>query len=279
MIVAMRKRSRFSRYQPLFIGGAIVAAFLLGALLASWVAPHDPLALNVMDRLTPPNDQYWLGTDHFGRDLFSRLVYGARISMLVGTGVVVAAGTLGTIIGLTAAYYRRFDGFIMRVMDGLMAFPPILLALAIVAALGPRVSNLIVALTIPQIPRVARLVRSSALVIAEMEHVQAARAYGCSDGRILVRHVLPLTWSPLIVQMTLIFAHTVLAEASLTFLNVGAPPEVPTWGNILSEGRIFMFQAPWLTVAPGVAILTVVLGLNMLGDGLRDLLDPRLRNQ
>lgn len=279
MSVAVRKRSRFSRYQTLFIGGTLVAIFFLGAVFASWLAPYDPRALNVMDRLTPPNHQYWFGTDHFGRDLFSRLLYGARISMLVGVGVVLASGTLGTVVGLTAAYYRRFDGFIMRVMDGLMAFPPILLALAIVAALGPRVSNLIVALTVPQIPRVARLVRSSALVIAEMEHVQAAKAYGCSDARILLRHVLPLTWSPLIVQMTLIFAHTVLAEASLTFLNVGAPADVPTWGNILSEGRIFMYQAPWVTVAPGLAILMVVLGLNMLGDGLRDLLDPRLRNR
>lgn len=275
----MKRRHWLGRHHSVVLGGGIVLLFLFGAIFAPQLAPRDPLALNVIDRLKPPGETYVLGTDDFGRDLLSRLLFGARISMLVGIGVVFLSGFVGTAIGLASAYYPRLDRVVMRVMDGLMAFPPILLALAIVAALGPRVSNLIISLTIPQIPRVARLVRSSALVIAEMDHVLAARAYGSNDGRILMRHVLPLAWSPIIVQMTLIFAHTVLAEASLTFLNVGAPADTPTWGSILSEGRVYMFQAPWLTVTPGVAILLVVLGLNMLGDGLRDLLDPRLRHQ
>lgn len=262
----------------LWVGGALVCILFLTAIFAPLLAPHDPYSFDVAKRLTPPGPEHPLGTDAFGRDILSRVIYGARLSMLLGSAVVLLTGLSGIMLGLAAGYYRMLDAIMMRVLDGLMAFPGTLLALAISAALGPSLINLVLALSIAYVPRVARLVRSSVLVVRELEHVQAARALGASDARLLFRHVLPLCWSPIIVQMTLVFALTVLAEASLTFLGVGLSPEVPSWGNILNEGRLYMYEAPWITTAPGLAVLVAVLALNIVGDALRDLLDPRLRD-
>lgn len=266
-----------ARFQ-LWAGGMLVGLLVLTAIFAPLLAPYDPYVFEVSKRLTPPGPEHPLGTDAFGRDILSRVIYGARLSMLLGSAVVAVAGGAGIFLGLLAGSYRLLDSLIMRFLDGLMAFPATLLALAISAALGPSLPNLILALAVAYVPRVARLVRSSVLVVRELEHVQAARAVGVPEMPLLLRHILPLCWSPIIVQMTLVFAMTVLAEASLTFLGVGLSPEVPSWGNILNEGRLYLYEAPWITTAPGVAVLVAVLGLNIIGDALRDLLDPRLRD-
>lgn len=271
-------RGRGGARLQLWVGGVLVGMLFLTAIFAPLLAPHDPFSFEVSKRLTPPGAEHPLGTDAFGRDILSRVIYGARLSMLLGSAVVLLTGVSGIVLGLAAGYYRPLDALIMRVLDGLMAFPGTLLALAISAALGPSLINLILALSIAYVPRVARLVRSSVLVVRELEHVQAARAIGASDARLLFRHVLPLCWSPIIVQLTLVFALTVLAEASLTFLGVGLSPEIPSWGNILNEGRLYLYEAPWITTAPGLAVMVAVLGLNVVGDALRDLLDPRLRD-
>jgi peptide/nickel transport system permease protein len=259
------------------IGAAIVAANVVVAALAPALAPWDPLALDVKSRLRGPGPGHWLGTDDVGRDVLSRVLYGARISMMVGGLVVVLAVAAGLVVGLAAGYYRRLDGGLMRVMDGLMAFPAIILAIALMASLGPSLRNVIIALAVVYTPRIARIVRGSVLVVRELPYVEAARSLGASDGAIVLRHVLPNCLSPLIVQGTFIFALAVLGEAALSFLGVGVPPFVPSWGNILAEGRLYIQQAPWLTLFPGLAIMATILGLNLFGDGLRDLLDPKLR--
>jgi peptide/nickel transport system permease protein len=258
-------------------GGVIVALMALVGLLAPVVAPHDPLHVEAARRLEPPGADHWFGTDDFGRDLFSRVLYGARLSMWVGGMTVLIASAGGIALGLLAGYFSRLDNPIMRVMDGFMAFPSVILAIAIMAALGPRVFNVIVALSAVQMPRVARVVRGVVLQIREFDFVEAARALGTDDRRIILRHILPNCLSPLIVQTTFIFAYAVLTEASLSFLGVGAPPETPSWGNILSEGRVYLRRAPWIAAFPGLAIMATVLGANLMGDGLRDELDPRLR--
>jgi peptide/nickel transport system permease protein len=209
--------------------------------------------------------------------VWSRVVYGARLSLAVGAAVVVLSLAIGLACGLVAGYYRCLDNAVMRVMDGLMAFPAIILAIALMASLGPSVLNVIVAIGIVYAPRVARIVRGSVLVIRETAYVEAARALGASDLTLLARHVLPNCLSPVIVQGSFVFAAAVLTEAALSFLGVGVPPYVPSWGNILAEGRLYLQQAPWLVLYPGAAIMLTVFGLNLLGDGLRDLLDPRLR--
>jgi peptide/nickel transport system permease protein len=241
------------------------------------LAPWDPLALDVKSRLRAPGAGHWLGTDDVGRDVLSRVIHGARISIVVGGLVALAAVTSGLLIGLAAGYYRGLDNVLMRIMDGLMAFPSIILAIAMMASLGSSLRNVVVALAVVYAPRIARIVRGSVLVVRELPYVEAARALGSADRAILGRHVLPNCLSPVIVQATFIFALAVLGEAALSFLGVGAPPAVPSWGNILAEGRLYIQQAPWLTLAPGVAIMAAIVGLNLFGDGLRDLLDPRLR--
>jgi len=258
-------------------GGLLVALVAFTALLAPVVAPYDPLHVEAARRLEPPSAEHWFGTDDFGRDLFSRVLYGARLSMWVGGMTVLIASAGGIALGLLAGYFSWLDNPIMRVMDGLMAFPSVILAIAIMAALGPQVFNVIVALSAVQMPRVARVVRGVVLQIREFDFVEAARALGMDDRRIVLRHILPNCLSPLIVQTTFIFAYAVLTEASLSFLGVGAPPEVPSWGNILSEGRVYLRRAPWIAMFPGLAIMATVLGSNLMGDGLRDELDPRVR--
>jgi peptide/nickel transport system permease protein len=255
-------------------------ALMLGVVTVGVLSPvlaGDPLRIDVARRLTAPGHAHWFGTDDVGRDVWSRVVYGARLSLLVGAAVVALSFAVGLACGLTAGYYRRLDNVVMRVMDGLMAFPAIILAIALMASLGPSVLNVIVAIGIVYAPRVARIVRGSVLVIRETTYVEAARALGASDALVIARHVLPNCLSPVIVQASFVFAAAVLTEAALSFLGVGVPPYIPSWGNILAEGRLYLQQAPWLVIYPGAAIMLTIFGLNLLGDGLRDLLDPRLR--
>ncbi len=263
----------------LFMTGAILFALVLGAALAAdLIAGHSPTRLNMRFRFTPPGDaRFLLGTDAFGRDLLSRLAYGAQVSLRIGLLVVVLTGVLGTFFGAIAGYFRRLDNPVMRVMDAFMAFPAILLAIAIAAALGPSELNVVAALAAVYTPRTARIVRASVLVVREAEYVQAARVAGAGHARILLGHILPNSLAPLIVQLTFIFAYAVLAEAVLSFLGVGPPPPTPTWGNMIADGRNFIREAPWITLLPGIAISITVLGLNLLGDGLRDVLDPRMK--
>jgi peptide/nickel transport system permease protein len=259
------------------VGAVLVAVVVVVAALAPVLAPWDPLALDVKSRLQGPAPDHWFGTDDVGRDVLSRVLYGARISVIVGGLVVVLSVAAGLGVGLAAGYYRRLDGVLMRVMDGLMAFPAIILAIALMASLGPSLRNVVLALGIVYTPRIARIVRGSVLVVRELPYVEAAHALGASDIGIIGRHVLPNCLSPVIVQSTFIFALAVLGEAALSFLGVGVPPFVPSWGNILAEGRLYIQQAPWLTLFPGTGIMATILGLNLFGDGLRDLLDPKLR--
>jgi len=265
-----------TRRKIVLVGLILVVFTSVIGLLAPLIATN-PMRMDVSTRLTAPGAAHWFGTDDLGRDVFSRVVYGARLSLGVGVAVVALSMLVGLTAGLTAGYYRRFDNVIMRVMDGLMAFPAIILAIALMASLGPSVTNVILAIGVVYIPRVARVVRGSVLVARETQYVEAARALGVMDVWIILRHVLPNCLSPVIVQGSFVFAAAVLTEAALSFLGVGVPPYVPSWGNILSEGRLYLQQAPWLVLYPGAAIMITILGLNLLGDGLRDLLDPKIR--
>jgi peptide/nickel transport system permease protein len=259
------------------VGAVLVVLNLAVALTAPTVGRVDPQLLDVKARLSAPSARHWFGTDDVGRDVWSRVIYGARLSMLVGGSVVLFSVAAGLFVGMLGGYYTRLDNVLMRIMDGLMAFPGIILAIALMASLGPSVMNVIVALGVVYVPRVARIVRASVLVIRETPYVEAARALGVPDFTVLRRHVLPNCLSPVIVQVTFIFAAAVLGEAALSFLGVGVPPQIPSWGNVLAEGRLYLQQAPWLTLFPGAAIMACILGLNLFGDGLRDLLDPKLR--
>jgi len=249
----------------------------LTAALAQVLATHDPLLVRAEIRLSPPGPEHRFGTDNFGRDLYSRTVYGARLSLLVGGMVALLAGVVGTAMGLLGGYYPRIDLVLMRIMDGMMAFPGIVLAVAIMAAMGPHVANVIVAISVVQTPRVVRVVRSVVISLRGMQYVEAARCMGVSDLRMLLRHILPNCISPLVVQCTFIFSEAVLGEASLSFLGVGAPPEIPSWGVILGDARLYIRNAPWMMLLPGTALTVTVLALNLVGDGIRDWLDPRLR--
>jgi peptide/nickel transport system permease protein len=263
---------------PSFRAGAILFfAVAIAALLAGWLAPHDPLRNNFRTRFAAPNEVFWLGADRFGRDILSRVLFGARVSLRIGFGVALATALIGGLIGAMAGYVRRLDGPLMRLMDALMAFPAVLLAIALAAALGPGEVNAILALTIAYAPRTARVMRAGVLVVREFPYVEGARAIGASHARILARHILPNAAAPLVVQQTYVFALAILAEAVLSFLGVGPPPPTPTLGGIIAEGRDYLVEAPWITLVPGTAIAVIVLGLNLMGDGLRDALDPRLR--
>ena len=267
---------RLGRHRSFLLGGGLFALVLTLALLADLIAPTAPDRMLFRFRFTAPRLAFPLGTDNFGRDLLSRVVYGARLSLGIGSGVMVMTGMAGTLVGGAAGYCRRLDGALMRVMDALMAFPAVLLAIGITAALGPSMLNAMIALTAVYTPRTARMVRASVLVIREMDYVQSAQAVGARHARILWRHVLPNSLAPLIVQLTFIFAYAVLTEAILSFLGMGPQPPTPTWGNIIAEGRNYVREAPWIALFPGLAIAVTVLGLNLLGDGLRDALDPRM---
>jgi peptide/nickel transport system permease protein len=267
---------RFIRRNPtLFAGGVILSLVALIALAAPLIA-GDPLTMLPAQRLRPPSDANWLGTDNLGRDVFSRTVYGARVSLFVGLSVASFSVAVGLLIGLLAGYFRRVDAVVMRLMDGLMAIPAILLAIALVALTRASVMTVIVAITIPEVPRVVRLVRSVVLSVREAPYVEAAIAGGTPVWKILLRHIVPNTVPPLIVQATYICASAILIEAALSFLGAGTPPEIPTWGNMIAQSRLFLSRAPWTIFAPGIALAVVVLAVNLLGDGLRDRLDPRL---
>ena len=252
---------------------------LILVFLAPIIAPTDPYLMSVRQRLTPPGDSFFLGSDAFGRDVFSRLLYAGRVSLLIGAGVALSSSILGVLIGLVAGFFRNLDGLISRIIDAMMAFPDILLAISLVAILGGSMINVIIALSIVYTPRIARIVRASTLVIRELPYVEAARSLGSSTVYVLTRHVLLNILSPIIVQATFIFVYAMLAEAGLSFLGVGVDPSTPTWGIMINEGRQYIDQAPYLILFPGLAISFSVLSLQLVGDGLRDALDPRIARQ
>jgi peptide/nickel transport system permease protein len=276
-VAGWRWLSLLRRRRIALVGAILVALNVLVAILAPVIGRWEPQRLDVQARLAPPTPAHWMGTDDVGRDVWSRVVHGTRLSMVVGGAVVLLSFVGGIVFGLLGGYYRPLDNVLMRIMDGFMAFPGIILAIALMASLGPSVVNVILALGIVYVPRVARIVRGSVLVIRETPYVEAALALGVSDLVVLARHVLPNCLSPVIVQGTFIFAAAVLGEAALSFLGVGVPPQIPSWGNVMAEGRLYLQQAPWLTLFPGAAIMACILGLNLFGDGLRDLLDPKMQ--
>ncbi len=260
----------------MLFGLAVLALVLVAAAAAPFLWTGDPILLRPRLRLRAPSGTSWLGTDQFGRDVYSRVVYGARVSLLIGFVVATVSVVIGTLIGLVAGYTRILDAVIMRVMDGIMAIPSILLAIAMVTLSGAGVLTVIVAIAIPEIPRVARLVRSVVLTVREEPYVEAAIGVGTRLPLVLWRHILPNTVAPLIVQGTYICGAAILTEAILSFLGAGIPTEVPSWGNIMAEGRQSFQIAPWVILFPGLCVAATVLAINIMGDGLRDTLDPRL---
>jgi peptide/nickel transport system permease protein len=260
-------------------GAGVVVLILVLALFSPFVATHDPMGLDPSVRLQGPSAAHWFGTDHFGRDLFSRIVYGARLTLIGGMGVVVYSVVFGVAIGVLSGYYRQFGFVVMRLVDVVMSFPALLLALAFLAILGPGLTNVIIAVGINFLTRTARIIFGLTLKLKEEVFVEAIRSIGASSARILLRHILPNLMSPLIVQATFTFAFSLLQIASLDFLGVGVPPQIPSWGNMISEGRIYITRAPGVLLFPGVFIVLTVLAFNLVGDVLRDNLDPRFRDQ
>ena len=256
-------------------GGILLAFFALVAIVGPFFT-KDPVALNPILRLKPPSAEILFGSDYLGRDVFARVIYGARISLVVGIAVALIAVVIGLFLGLISGYLRTLDAIIMRVMDGLMAIPAILLAIALISLSGATLTTVIIAIVIPEIPRVVRLVRAVVLTVREEPYVEAAIAAGTRLPLILTRHILPNTIAPLIVQATYVCASAMLTEAILGFLGAGIPPEIPSWGNIMSEGRTYFQISPWIIFFPGVALALTVLAVNIVGDGLRDTLDPRI---
>ncbi|WP_205963865.1 ABC transporter permease [Pseudoruegeria sp. SK021] len=262
---------------PLTIGGAILACIVLITVIGPFVMPYGPEDTSLMDRFKAPSVAHLAGTDAFGRDVMTRVIDGAHISLSIGLSVVIITMSLGIVIGAIAGYFPKLDNIIMRVMDAGEAFPTLLLAIALAAVLGPGVVNVVLALGIAYTPRTARIVRASVLILSQQQFVEAARASNASHLRIIAKHLIPNALAPVIVQMTFVFADAVLAEAALSFIGVGPPPPSPTWGNIIADGRSYLFSAPWISLFPGLAIFFTVLSLNLVGDGLRDQLDPRLK--
>ena len=270
---------RARRIRNLTIGGSIVGFLVLVALFAPWIAPYDPVTdADLNNYLAPPGGPFLLGADTFGRDVFSRIVYGTRVSLGVGLAVQASALAVGMALGLLSGFYGRWtDNVIMRVAEVIFAFPGLLFAIAIMAVIGPSLYNVFIALGLVSWTSLARVVRGQVLTIKQQEYVEAARAIGAGNSRIVARHVLPNTVAPAIILVTLGIGGAILAEASLSFLGLGAQPPTPSWGSMLSTGRDYLLQAPWLSLYPGLAIFLTVMGFNLLGDGLRDLLDPRMQ--
>jgi peptide/nickel transport system permease protein len=274
------RRWRWLRKHPtLIVGIVLLIAMAAISIAAPWIATADPQDIDPIVRMQPPSAEHYFGTDALGRDVFSRAVWGGRVSLIVGLSVAALATIGGVLLGLTAGFVRWADGPIMRVMDGLMAIPGILLAIALMAVTQANMTTVIVAITVPEIPRVARLVRSLALTLREQLFVEAAHAVGTRLPVILWRHVLPNMIAPLIVQATFVAASAVLIEAALSFLGVGIPPQTPSWGNMMAEGRNYVAVAFHIILYPGILLALTVLAINLLGDGLRDALDPRLARQ
>ncbi len=266
----------FLRTNPtILIGLAVLATFTGVALIAPYILP-DPVRVNPIQRLRLPGVDRWFGTDQLGRSTFSRTLNGTRISLMIGALVTILTVTFGLLIGLVAGFVRWLDGTAMRIMDGLMAIPGILLAIALMSLFGSSVQNVVIAISIAEIPRMARVVRSSVLVLREQTYVEAAITNGTGLPRMLLRHILPNAAAPVIVQATYVFASAMIVESILSFLGAGTPPTIPSWGNMLAEARPFMQRAPWMIAFPGVALALLVLTVNVLGDALRDAIDPRL---
>jgi peptide/nickel transport system permease protein len=270
------RAARFARRQPtLVLGLAVLVLIAVSGLSAPIWWTGDPFEMRPSERLTAPMAGHWFGTDNFGRDVYTRTIYGTRVSLLVGTTVAILSLLIGTTLGLVIGFYRRLDTVMMRVMDGLMAIPAILLALALMALMKASVRNVIVALVIPEIPRVIRVVRASVLSLREHTMVEGARALGARTPRILARYMLPALVAPLIVQATYVCASAILFEAYLSFLGAGTPPHIPSWGNIMAEGKTYVQLAFWIILFPGLFLALTVLAVNLVGDGLRETLDVR----
>jgi peptide/nickel transport system permease protein len=268
---------RLFRRRLVLVGALVLMLIIMLAVFAPLLSPWSPTAIRVAQRLKPPSLQHWFGTDEFGRDILARIMFGARASLGIGLAVVAVSMACGTLLGLLAGYFRALDTIIMRLVDAMMALPDILLAIFLVAVLGASAANVVLALSIVYTPRVTRVVRASTLVVRELPFVEAARAIGVSTFRILTVHILLNVASPILVQATFIFAYAVLAEAGLSFLGAGVPPEVPTWGTMIASGQQYADQAFWLVLFPGLAIVSAAMSLQLVGDGLRDMLDPKLR--
>ena len=264
------------RNPTIAFGAVLLAALIIVGVFAPYIAYSDPFKIAPVNRLRPPSERWWFGTDQFGRDIFSRTVYGARVSLIVGLSVAIFSSAVGLGLGLLCGYFRKVDGIVMRVMDGLMAIPSILLAIALITLSRPSLGIVILAIVIPEVPRIVRVVRAVVLSIRSQPYIESAIAGGTRNTKLLLRHVLPNTLAPLIVQSTYVCASAMLIEASLSFLGAGVPPEVPSWGNIIAQGRTFFQIAPWTILIPGIFLAITVLAVNLLGDGLRDRLDPRL---
>lgn len=269
----------FKKSKISLIGAGIVLLFIILALLAPLIAPQGINEQNLTERLQPPSADHWFGTDDFGRDIFSRVLYGARISLWVGFFSVIGSIVVGSLLGILAGYYGRWiDTIISRIFDIMLAFPSILLAISIVAVLGPSLQNALIAIAIVNIPNFGRLIRSKVLSIKQEEYITSAKAIGMKDGRILFRHILPNSMAPVIVQGTLAIATAIIEAAALGFLGLGAQAPTPEWGKMLADARVYLVNAPWTMIFPGIAIMLTVLGFNLMGDGLRDALDPKMKN-
>ena len=269
-------RRLFSR--KVVLAAALVLLLVVGvAVIYPWLSDADPGAIEISERLHAPSWTHWAGTDELGRDVMLRIIHGARYSLLIGFVTAAGAVLFGTLMGMLAGFFPRLDAPLMRVVDAMMSFPDILLAIALVAILGPSLMNVVLALVLVYTPRVARVVRASTLVVRELLFVEAVRALGVRTSRILWRHILPNLMSPILVQVSFIFAYAILAEAGLSFLGVGVPPEIPTWGTMVAGSQQYAHQAIWTVLFPGLAIIFTALSLQLLGDGVRDLLDPKLK--
>jgi peptide/nickel transport system permease protein len=271
-----RFRDAFRRHPMAIVGGAILIVMIVVALFAPWLGTTDPEAVSPVTRLKAPSSAHWFGTDMLGRDVYSRVVYGARISLIVGLAVAMLSTLLGIVIGLATGYIRWLDPVVMRVMDGLMSIPSVLLAIALMALTKASVGNVVAAITLAEVPRVVRLVRSLVLTLREQTYVEAAIAAGTTLPRILIRHILPNIVAPLLVQGTYVCGSAMITEAILSFIGAGTPPNIPSWGNIMAEGRSLIQIAGYLILFPGICLSLTVLAVNLLGDGMRDALDPRL---
>ena len=271
-----RFRDAFRRHPMAIVGGVILLLMIAVAVLAPYLATVDPQAVSPAKRLRPPSSTYWFGTDMLGRDVYSRVVYGARISLIVGLAVALLSTLLGIVIGVVTGYIRWLDPIVMRVMDGLMSIPSVLLAIALMALTKASVGNVIVAITLAEVPRVVRLVRGLVLSLREQTYVEAAIAAGTTLPRLLTRHILPNIVAPLLVQGTYVCGSAMITEAILSFIGAGTPPNIPSWGNIMAEGRSLVQIAGYLLLFPGICLSLTVLAVNLLGDGMRDALDPRL---
>ncbi|MCG7346467.1 ABC transporter permease subunit [Sporosarcina sp. ACRSL] len=269
---------RLRKNKAAVVGGVLILLFVLTGFIGPYLTSIDPNATQISNKLKPPSAEHWFGTDNYGRDIFTRIIHGMSITMKVGFFSVALGGVVGVFLGIISGYYGgKLDTFIMRIMDVLLAFPGILLALAIVSVLGGSLQNVIIAVGIFSVPAFARIVRGSTLSVRKLEYIDAVKALGATDGRIIFKHILPNVLSPIIVQLTLRIATAVLTASGLAFLGLGAKPPTPEWGAMLSEGRTYMREAPHLVLFPGVAIVIVVLAFNIFGDGLRDALDPKMK--